>query len=44
MTNGTIHHLGTGAQSRELPERFGQRTTVHKRHLLWSAEGIWENS
>ncbi|MBO8200844.1 transposase [Streptomyces smyrnaeus] len=41
MANGTIHHLGTGAQSRELPERFGPWQTIHKRHLLWSAEGTW---
>ena len=29
-------------QWRELPERFGPWKTVHKRHLLWSADGTWE--
>lgn len=24
------------------PERLGPRRTVHKRHLLWSADGTWE--
>ncbi|MGW6577718.1 transposase, partial [Streptomyces sp. NPDC054945] len=42
VINGIIHRLGTGAQRRELPERFGPWKTVHKRHLLWSADGTWE--
>lgn len=42
VINGIIHRLGTGAQWRELPERFGPWKTVHKRHLRWSADGIWE--
>lgn len=42
MINGIIHWLGTGVQWRELPERFGPWKTVHKRHLLWSADGTWE--
>lgn|GEM_PF-1851267 len=42
MINGIIHRLGTGVQWRELPERFGPWKTVHKRHLLWSADGTWE--
>jgi transposase len=40
--NGIIHRLGTGVQWRELPERFGPSKTVHKRHLRWSADGVWE--
>lgn len=42
VINGIIHRLGTGVQWRELPERFGPWTTVHKRHALWSADGTWE--
>ncbi|WP_078913767.1 MULTISPECIES: IS5 family transposase [unclassified Streptomyces] len=42
VINGIIHRLGTGVQWRELPERFGPWKTVHKRHLLWSADGTWE--
>ncbi|MFI6369752.1 hypothetical protein [Streptomyces sp. NPDC050546] len=25
-----------------MPERFGPWKTVHKRHLLWSADGTWD--
>ncbi|WP_374704553.1 IS5 family transposase [Streptomyces sp. NL15-2K] len=42
VINGIIHRLSTGVQWRELPERFGPWKTVHKRHLLWSADGTWE--
>lgn len=42
VINGIIHRLGTGVQWRELPERFGPWKTVHKRHLLWSADGTWD--
>ncbi|GAB2897909.1 hypothetical protein GCM10027074_76370 [Streptomyces deserti] len=41
VINGIIHRLGTGAQWRALPKRFGPWQTVHKRHLLWSADGTW---
>ncbi|MFI0906137.1 IS5 family transposase [Streptomyces sioyaensis] len=42
VINGIIHRPSTGVQWRELPERFGPWKTVHKRHLLWSADGTWE--
>ncbi|MGW2412994.1 IS5 family transposase [Streptomyces tubercidicus] len=42
VINGIIHRLGTGVQWRELPERFDPWKTVHKRHVLWSADGTWE--
>uniref|UniRef100_UPI0035AB68C5 IS5 family transposase n=1 Tax=Streptomyces roseoverticillatus TaxID=66429 RepID=UPI0035AB68C5 len=42
VINGIIHRLGTSCQWRELPERFGPWQTVHKRHVLWSADGTWE--
>ncbi|MFB7852530.1 transposase [Streptomyces sp. NPDC056053] len=42
VITGIIHRLGTGVQWRELPERFGPRRTVHKRHAPWSADGTWE--
>ncbi|MFJ5834656.1 IS5 family transposase [Streptomyces sp. NPDC093089] len=42
VISGIIHRLGTGAQWRELPERFGPWQTVCKRHALWSADGTWE--
>ncbi|MET7928423.1 transposase [Streptomyces sp. NPDC005349] len=42
VINGIIHRLGTSAQWRELPERFGPWQTVHKRHALLSADGTWD--
>ncbi|WP_373430190.1 IS5 family transposase [Streptomyces sp. V1I1] len=42
VINGIIHRLSTGCQWRKLPERFGSWQTVHKRHMLWSADGTWE--
>ncbi|PAU47801.1 hypothetical protein CK936_16710 [Streptomyces albireticuli] len=42
VINGIIHRLGISCQWRELPERFGPWQTVHKRHLLWSADETWE--
>ncbi|MFC7895529.1 transposase [Streptomyces sp. NPDC057381] len=42
VINGVIHRLSTGVQWRELPDRFGPWKTVHKRHLLRSADGTWD--
>ncbi|MFE0106420.1 IS5 family transposase [Streptomyces sp. NPDC059009] len=42
LINGIIHRLGTGCQWCELPERFGPWQTIHRRHMLWSADGTWE--
>jgi transposase len=44
VINGIIHRLSTGCQWRELPDRFGPWQTVHKRHMLCSADGTWEIS
>ncbi|MFD6150311.1 IS5 family transposase [Streptomyces sp. NPDC060243] len=42
VINGIIHRLGTGCQWRQLPARYGPWQTIHKRHMLWSADGTWE--
>jgi transposase len=42
VINGIIHRISTSCQWRELPERFGPWQTVHKRHMLWSADGTWK--
>ncbi|WP_435532579.1 IS5 family transposase [Streptomyces violaceusniger] len=42
VINGIIHRLSTGCQWRQLPARFGPWQTIHKRHMLWSADGTWE--
>lgn len=42
VINGIIYRVSTGCQWRELPARFGPWQTIHKRHMLWSADGTWE--
>ncbi|WP_242442318.1 IS5 family transposase [Streptomyces sp. CB02460] len=42
VINGIIHRLGTGCQWRQLPARYGPWQTIHKRHMLWSADGTWQ--
>ncbi|MFE7909760.1 IS5 family transposase [Streptomyces albogriseolus] len=42
VIDGILHRVQTGAPRRDLPERFGLWRTVHERHRLWSADGIWE--
>lgn len=42
VINGIIRRLSTGCQWRQLPERSGPWQTVHKRHMLWPADGTWE--
>ncbi|WP_407547432.1 transposase [Streptomyces sp. Pv4-95] len=39
VINGIPHRPGTRCQWRKLPDRFGSWQTVHKRHVLWSADG-----
>jgi transposase len=41
VINGVLHRVRTGAQWRDLPERFGPWKTVYERHRLWSADGTW---
>ncbi|MFH8569541.1 transposase [Streptomyces sp. NPDC017993] len=42
VINGILHRPSTGGQWRKLPDRFGSWQTVHKRHMLWSADGTRE--
>lgn len=39
---GDQRDLSPAQHRHELPERFGPWKTVHKRHVLWSADGTWE--
>ena len=39
--NGILWILGTGAQWRDLPERYGPRSTVNGRLLEWERNGTW---
>ncbi|MFI0738569.1 IS5 family transposase [Streptomyces sp. NPDC021100] len=42
VINGIIRRLSTGCQWRTLPGHFGPWQTIHKRLMLWSADGTWE--
>jgi transposase len=42
IVNGVLWILCSGAAWRDLPERYGKFQTVHRRHLLWRANGTWE--
>lgn len=42
VVNGILWKLSTGATWRDLPERYGPRTTVYERFRCWSAEGTWD--
>ena len=42
ILNGIFYILRTGAPWRDLPERYGPRTTVYNRYSRWSQRGIWK--
>ncbi len=42
VLNGIFYILRTGAPWRDLPERYGPRTTVYNRYARWSQRGIWK--
>jgi transposase len=42
ILNGIFYILRTGAPWRDLPERYGPRTTVYNRYARWSQRGIWK--
>ncbi len=42
ILNGIFNILRTGAPWRDLPERYGPRTTVYNRYSRWGQRGIWK--
>src|SRR5512143_370663 len=40
VLNGILWVLRTGAQWRDLPERYPSRATCHRRHQHWSRNGV----
>jgi transposase len=42
FVNGALWVLRSGAHWCDLPERYGQWKTAHKRFSRWSKAGVWE--
>lgn len=42
VLNGIFYILRTGAPWRDLPERYGPRTTVYNRYTRWGERGVWK--
>jgi len=43
VLNGIFYILRTGAPWRDLPDRYGPRTTVYNRYARWARRGIWKS-
>lgn len=43
VLNGIFYSLRTGAPWRDLPERYGPRTTVYNRYARWGRKGVWKS-
>ncbi len=42
ILNGIFYILRTGAPWRDLPERYGPRTTVYNHYTRWGERGVWK--
>ena len=42
FVNGCLWVLRSGAHWKDLPERYGQWKTVHRRFSRWCHAGVWE--
>lgn len=42
FVNGVLWVLRSGAHWCDLPERYGQWKTAHKRFSRWSKSGVWD--
>ena len=43
VLNGIFYVFRTGAPWRNLPERYGPRTTVYNRDVRWGERGVWRD-
>ena len=43
ILNGIFYILRTGAPWRDLPDRYGPRTTVYNRYARWGERGVWRS-
>ena len=41
IINGILWRFRTGAPWRDVPERYGPRTTLDNRFVRWRAAGVW---
>ena len=42
VINGILWRFRTGAPWRDIPERYGPRTTLYNRFVRWRAAGVWD--
>ena len=42
FVNGVLYILRSGSPWRDLPERYGDWNSTHRRFSRWAASGIWE--
>ncbi len=42
VLNGILWRFRTGAPWRDMPERYGPRTTLYNRFVRWRAAGVWD--
>ena len=42
VLNGIFWGLRSGAPGRDLPERYGPRTTCYNRFVRWRRAGVWD--
>ena len=42
VINGILWRFRTGASWRDVPERYGPRTTLYNRFVRWRAAGVWD--
>ena len=42
ILNGLFWKLHTGAQWRDIPERYGPWQTIYDRYVRWRRDGTWE--
>lgn len=44
FVEGVIYRYRAGIPWRDLPERFGNFNSIHKRHSRWSKKGVWKKA
>ena len=43
IINGILWILRTGVPWRDLPDRYGKRSTVSTRYYRWKQQGVWDH-